>query len=107
MRHVRTVLPLPRPLDRPRQIDGIFDDARIDQHFPTLTEAEAFDDVLLCASRQSRRGQTERMFLEVGGVGDERVAFPMSNGMPVEERLARRRMLASVEKDRPFGVHPV
>ena len=47
------------------------------------------------------------MIFEVCGFGDQRIAFPVSDGVSKKGRLGGRRVLAAVEVDGAFGVHPI
>src|SRR6478672_10791132 len=79
VRHSRTIHPLPGPLDRSGQINGIFDGAGIDQALAIRTQPEALRQTFLSAARQRGR-ETHRMFFEIGGFNDESVSFPSADG---------------------------
>src|SRR5580765_7500185 len=102
VRHVRSIHPLPRPLDRSREINRIFDDAGINQRLPIRTDAEAFGHALPRAARERRR-QTDWVLFEIGRLGDERVSLPVPHGMTMQKGLAGRRMLPAVKEDGSLG----
>src|SRR5688572_23979823 len=65
VRHPRPVLPAARPLDGLRQVDRIFDHARVDQALLVVADAKALHQALLRAAGERGR-VAHRVLPEVG-----------------------------------------
>src|SRR5215831_14945854 len=106
VRHAGPVHPLPRPLDRFRQIDWIFDDTGIDQALSIGAQPEAFSESFLRAAGQ-RSGEAHGMLFEIRGFYDKCGSFPSADRMTMQRSLGCRRVLAAVEEDSAFRVKPI